>query len=274
MSLRVVNLGLPKTGTTTLARAMKMSGFKVADHRIRAKQTPVTEIHDAFVGDLMYRGYFETGDPAAHIPGFDAIAEMSLLRKGRSLWPQMRFRPDRGDSSAPITDVQSSWPHRRDRLRRSRNLCWPGPIWAQARLPREANIPGLPAKAMATRRKQRIQWIEGHYSPCCAVIFSADDPGFLEYDIGRAWHQGAPEKRVCISAFPCRGGGARIPIRVAAGGLMRHRPCISGWNTVGGIASAIGYWPTTREQLTLAEAVHLCAKPGQQEPYASFYGGD
>ena len=46
MSLRVVNLGLPKTGTTTLARALKMAGFKVADHRVRPKQTTVKSLHN------------------------------------------------------------------------------------------------------------------------------------------------------------------------------------------------------------------------------------
>jgi len=91
MSLRVVNLGLPKTGTTTLARALRRSGMRVADHRIRAKQTDTIELHGAYVADLLYAGYFKTGDPAAYLTGFDAISEMSVLREGRSLWPQMDF---------------------------------------------------------------------------------------------------------------------------------------------------------------------------------------
>ena len=89
--LRVVNLGLPKSGTTTLARALKMAGYKVADHRIRPKQTDNSDIHNAYVADLIYRGFYHAGDPAAMMPGFDAISEMSCLRDGHSLWPQMDF---------------------------------------------------------------------------------------------------------------------------------------------------------------------------------------
>lgn len=176
MSLRVVNLGLPKTGTTTLARAMKMSGFKVADHRIRAKQTPVTEIHDAFVGDLMYRGYFETGDPAAHMPGFDAIAEMSLLRKGRSLWPQCDF--------GIIDAIRTHHPEAkfvassRDPFELSQSML----AWSDlgtSRMP-AANIPGLPAGYGETS-KERMQWIKAHTAMLRSVF--AGDPSFLEFDI-------------------------------------------------------------------------------------------
>ena len=37
--LRVINLGLPKSGTTTLARALRKAGLHVADHRIKPVQT-------------------------------------------------------------------------------------------------------------------------------------------------------------------------------------------------------------------------------------------
>ncbi len=36
MSLEVINLGLPKSGTTTLRRALSEAGYHVADHRIKA----------------------------------------------------------------------------------------------------------------------------------------------------------------------------------------------------------------------------------------------
>ena len=39
MTLLVVNLGLPKSGTTTLAKALRMSGLRVADHRMRGRNT-------------------------------------------------------------------------------------------------------------------------------------------------------------------------------------------------------------------------------------------
>jgi hypothetical protein len=63
-SFKLVNLGLPKTGTTTLARALKITGFRVADHRIRPRQTESETLKNAFVADLLYQGYFQSGDPA------------------------------------------------------------------------------------------------------------------------------------------------------------------------------------------------------------------
>ncbi len=90
-TLRVVNLGLPKTGTTSLARALKIAGYRVADHRIRPRQTQSAALRDAFVADLLYRGYFDSGDPGALFEDFNALTELSCLRQGKSLWPQMDF---------------------------------------------------------------------------------------------------------------------------------------------------------------------------------------
>ena len=42
----VLNLGLPKTGTTTLSRALRRSGLKVADWRIRPAQTENNDQHN------------------------------------------------------------------------------------------------------------------------------------------------------------------------------------------------------------------------------------
>jgi hypothetical protein len=40
VTLAVVNLGLPKSGTTTLAKALRLAGFTFADHRLRGRNTP------------------------------------------------------------------------------------------------------------------------------------------------------------------------------------------------------------------------------------------
>lgn len=85
MRLRVVNLGLPKSGTTTLAHALKLAGLRVADYRNCRRQTPEAERHNAYVADLMYRGYFETGDPLAHMDDFDGFSEVSCLTPIRKL---------------------------------------------------------------------------------------------------------------------------------------------------------------------------------------------
>lgn len=188
MSLRVINLGLPKTGTTTLARALRRAGLRVADHRIRPKQSKNQEIHGAFVGDLLYRGYFETGDPGAFLTEFDAITEMSVLREGRSLWPQTDFGL-----------IQALRAHHKDLKLLASNrdtfaisqsmLAWSD--LGTARLPR-ADVPGLPEGFGATSA-ERMQWITAHYAHLRALFSDQDD--FLEYDVAD------PEARDLISGF-------------------------------------------------------------------------
>ncbi len=177
MSLAVVNLGLPKTGTTTLSRALKIAGLKVADHRIRPRQTDNAAIHNAFVGDLIYQGYFETGDPMARMPGFTAISEMSCLRDGRSLWPQMDFAIlDALRHHHPDVKFVAS---RRTTFDVSQSML----AWSDlgiSRLPAGA-IPGLPPGYGETS-KEREAWIDAHYAHLAAIF--RDDPAYLELDIG------------------------------------------------------------------------------------------
>lgn len=178
MSLRIVNLGLPKTGTTTLARALRRAGMKVADYRIRPQQTADAALHDAHVGALIYRGYFETGDPAAHLGEFAAISEMSCLIDGQSLWPQTDFGViDALRRHHPglrfVATRRASWDVSQSMLAWS-NL-------GTDRLP-ASHVPGLPAGFGATS-KERETWIEAHYAHL-AAIFRGDD-AYLELDIRR-----------------------------------------------------------------------------------------
>ncbi len=176
MSLRVVNLGLPKSGTTTLARALRRAGLKVADHRIRAHQASDTAKGGAFVGELMYRGYFDTGDPGALLAGFDAISEASLLREGKSLWPQC--------DPALIRAIRAHHPgvkflaSRRDAFAMSQSML----AWSDlgvARLPVSA-VPGLPP-GFGDTTSERMRWIDGHYETLRHLFGGTGD--FLEYDI-------------------------------------------------------------------------------------------
>ena len=176
MSLKVINLGLPRSGTTTLARALKTSGLKTADHRIRRHQTEDPALRAAFVGDLVYRGCFETGDPASYLQGFSAISEMSCLRDGHSLWPQMDF--------AVITAFRTQHPELRfiatwrppEDIARSM-LRWSD--LGSERLP-AADVPGLP-QGYGETEKERAQWIAGHYAHLDAIF--AGDPAYLRLDI-------------------------------------------------------------------------------------------
>lgn len=188
MTLRVVNLGLPKTGTTTLARALRRAGLKVADYRIRPRQTENTGLHGAYVADLLYRGFYETGDPGAHFADFNAISEMNLLRGGRSIWPQMDFALIKAikDHHPDVKFLASS----RDPFTVSQSML----AWSDlgiARLP-GSNIPGLP-EGYGETSAERIRWIEGHYAHLRALF--QDDENYMEYDVAD------PAVRDLISAF-------------------------------------------------------------------------
>lgn len=176
MSVRVINLGLPKTGTTTFSRALKLSGFKTADYRIRAKQSDDVTLHGAFVGDLIYRGYFETGDPLTYFDGFQAISEMSVLHRDQSLWPQTDF--------GIITAIRTRHPStkfvatRRPSWKVSQSIL----AWSDLgtnRLP-GGDVPGLPAGYGETS-KERQTWIDSHYAHLAAIF--QGDAAYLELDV-------------------------------------------------------------------------------------------
>jgi hypothetical protein len=178
-TLKLVNLGLPKTGTTTLARALKLAGFRVADYRIRPRQTATPALKGAFVADLLYQGYFQSGDPAELFADFTALTELSCLREGKSLWPQMDF--------AIIDAIRKHHPDvrfvasRRDSWDVSQSML----AWSDLgtdRLP-ASDIPGLPEGYGETSR-ERIQWIDGHYAHLRAIF--AGDPSYLEFDVSGA----------------------------------------------------------------------------------------
>ena len=172
MSLKVVNLGLPKSGTTTLGEALKQAGLRVADWKIRPGQPGPR----GFVGKLMYQGYFETGDPLALMPDFDAYTEIDIVRNGLNLWPQTDW--------GLISAIREHHPGARflltvrdpaklsDSMQRWSNL-------GSFRLPNSA-VPGLPEGYGGTDA-ERIRWIEGHFKFCRQVFAGADD--FLEYEV-------------------------------------------------------------------------------------------
>lgn len=167
--LRVVNLGLPKSGTSTLSRALRVSGLKVADHKIRRMHTDNTELQKKFVAELIYQNYFQTGDPLDRLEEFDAFCELSLLRDDASLWPQA----DWGVLGAMIDHhpglrFVATW---RDPFDISQSML----KWNNLGLDRvpRLGLPGLPPGYGATTR-ERCQWIEGHYA-FVQRVFAGDD---------------------------------------------------------------------------------------------------
>jgi hypothetical protein len=188
MGLRVINLGLPKTGTTSLARALRLAGLKVADRKLRGRNSPDPALKGQFVADLLYRGYFRTGDPGLLFRDCDAISEMSLLRQDVSIWPQMDFALLMAlKAHHPHVKFLASW---RDPFELSQSML----AWSDlggSRLP-QAAVPGLP-RGYGQTSKERIQWIEGHYA--ALTRFFRDDPDFLVYDVAD------PAARSRISGF-------------------------------------------------------------------------
>jgi hypothetical protein len=186
--LRVINLGLPKSGTTTLGIALRAAGLTVADHRIRRSQTNDPHLAGTFVARQLYEGLFRAGDPLEFLNGFDALTEISVINQSLSLWPQTDW--------GIIEAIRRHHPgarflcsHREARKLSGSMLRWTN--LGISRLPQGA-VPGLPS-GFGETSLQRITWIEGHYAHMRQLFKGAED--FLEYDIED------PEAPAHIGAF-------------------------------------------------------------------------
>lgn len=187
MRVRLVNLGLPKSGTTTLARALRRGGWSVADHKLRAGQGAPEEI-GSFVARHVYDGYFASGDPFAHMTGVDALSEISALRSDLSLWPQCDYpvlKAMRLNGRA-IRFVATWRPPEEiaDSMMRWTNL-------GTERLP-QGTLPGLP-RGYGGTEAQLTRWITDHYDMLRDVFGEAAN--YLELPVG------AEDARARLAAF-------------------------------------------------------------------------
>ncbi len=185
---RVINLGLPKTGTTTLGKALRRAGYSVADWRVRDRQTKHPELRKKMVGELIYKGCFETGDPLHLLDEFDAVTEMSVVRPGRNFWPQTDWSilgaiEEHHPGAVFLLSV-------RDPSKTSDSMMRWGNLGSK-RLPAQ-HVPGLPRGYGATTSDLE-RWIDGHYRFCRRVFAGSDR--FFEYDIED------PDARIRIGAF-------------------------------------------------------------------------
>lgn len=172
-TLRVINLGLPKSGTTTLAEALRRAGMRVADWKIRPGQSTTMR---GFVGKLMYDGYFTTGDPLHHLHDFNAFTEIDVIRDGKNFWPQTDW--------ALIAAIRALYPGAKFVLSHRDPVQHAGSMrrWSnlgKTRLPDNA-VPGLP-EGFGRAPGELERWIEGHTAFCRRVFAGADD--FLDYDV-------------------------------------------------------------------------------------------
>ena len=167
---KIINLGFPKSGTTTLARALREAGLTVADFRLRGPD------RRGYVGALMYRGYFDHGDPLTHFDGIEALTEISAIRNKRNFWPQCDFGLIQAIRDAhPETKFLLSM---RDAQAQADSMM----RWSDmgTRRLRVAAIPGLP-KEFGADPAHLARWIEGHFA-FCRKIFEGD-VNFLAYRI-------------------------------------------------------------------------------------------
>ncbi|NIZ14209.1 sulfotransferase [Phaeobacter sp. HF9A] len=174
MSVQVINLGLPKSGTTTLHHALKAAGYRVADHRIKTADAEDKE--RCFVGTLMYDGLYRHGDPLALLRDYDALAEVSFIHGGQSIWPQgdhaMLLALRRLHPKLRFVATRRDTEELADSIMRWNNL-------GTGRLPR-AQVPGMP-KGYGHGIDEQMIWIDGHYE--ALAHWFRDDPLYLELDV-------------------------------------------------------------------------------------------
>lgn len=174
--LRLVNLALPKTGTTTLTHALRKAGLTVADWKVRRGQTDRPDLRGQHLGKIIYEDYYDSGDPLARLGPFDVINEMSAVRRDRSLWPQTDW--------ALLMAIQQHHPEVRFILTtrdagKTANSMMRWNNLGKERLP-AADIPGKP-RGFGKTEAELARWIAGHYAFCRHVFAGAGN--FLEYAI-------------------------------------------------------------------------------------------
>lgn len=184
----IISLSLPKSGTTTLAVALKRAGLNVADWRIRTDQTKDETLHTQLVAPLLYEDYFDSGDPLKRLGDFDAITEMSAVSWKQSMWPQM--------DSGLLAAIETHHPGARFLLsmRAPEEVATSIMGWnnlGRRRLPNN-DVPGLP-KGFGGNVPELTRWVAGHYAFCERVFRGY--PNFLAYRLDD------PDVQTKISTF-------------------------------------------------------------------------
>lgn len=173
---RVINLGLPKTGTTTLTRALRRAGMVCVHWRIKPRHSTAKTLVNRTLGSVLYEDYFKHGDPLKRLSKFEALNELSFAGQTESLWPQTDW--------ALLDAIQTKHPKvkfllnmRDPALTAASMMRWKG--LGQHRLP-GANVPGLPL-GYGRSEPELARWVLGHFIFCERVFAGCSN--FLAFDI-------------------------------------------------------------------------------------------
>lgn len=164
---KIFVVGFPKSGTSTLQKALQATGYRSAHWQ--------TEAGD-FVGKLMYRGMAEHDDPWFYLGDYDAItqADVCLPEHGLNFWPNLDF--------SIIAKIEERHPdclfilNYRDPAKTVSSI----KRWntMQGRFTR-AEIPGLPPGKGSD--SELVDWIQQHMAAARRHFEGKDN--FIEVDI-------------------------------------------------------------------------------------------
>src|SRR4051812_49290681 len=166
--MKLMAIGFPKSGTTSLTKALNASGVPCAHWRTHAGK---------FVGVQIYAAVYHGLEPFALLEGHEAVtqADVCLPSKRLNLWPNLDF--------SVLSAIRRAHPscllllnYRRPEAIADSIARWDD---LQGRIA-ISQIPGLP-RGLGRKREHLITWIENHFDACRR--FFAHDEHFLEIDI-------------------------------------------------------------------------------------------
>ncbi|CUK04615.1 hypothetical protein PH7735_02806 [Shimia thalassica] len=174
--MKMINLGLPKSGTTTLQRALETSGVPSAHWAVAPVIGPANlEQLETYVGYRMYRDHFRGLDPLQGLAEFDVITQVDMVSDHYSFWPQTDL--------ALLRSIRAHHPEctflllRRDPAKVAKSIV--GWLDMQARLA-NTGAPGLPAP-FAQDAEYLERWVTSHYTNL--RTWFDNDPKYVEVDI-------------------------------------------------------------------------------------------
>lgn len=165
--MRAVAIGFPKSGTSTLQRALTHAGLRCFHQFYRNKP----------VGKLVYDGLRANGDPFTLMPGADVLTQMDICRPnlGLNFWPNLDL--------AVLVAIRARHPdcllilNRRDPAATAASMARWDDLQARITL---SDIPGLP-QGHGGETRDLEGWIVRHHAAVEAMF--GGRPGFLDLDI-------------------------------------------------------------------------------------------